>query len=111
MISPIPIMGPWDFVFLILIIWAIDTLSPPWPTTELALTIPLRTFLHIPLLIGELISFLVAGVILYFGWATYGTFIMPLVNQAFAFVLTPLGIGLTIIMGIVFVAVAWHLNG
>ena len=51
-------------LYSIFLFFALDTILPPYPSSELALILPLRAIFNIPLHIGELIAQGIAGLIL-----------------------------------------------
>ena len=100
-----------DWIMLFLVLWALDILSPPWPTSEILIVIPLK-LLGIPLLYAEAISLGIGITIMAVATMMYGSMIwLPLLASLQFFISSAFMIGLTIAMGISFVVIAIYLNG
>ena len=83
-------------IFAIVILLAIDWITPPYPSSEIILMAPLRFFFGIPLLISNIISIVIAFIILIVA-STQAPYIWNLLD--WSWFLTPFGVIVTIILG------------
>ncbi len=93
----IPIFTFGDMIMAGLIIFAIDIISPPWPSSELIILLPLRFYCNVSFLIGEIISQSLAVIIIVYAYLQYNSIITEMLKIGFSFVFTFWGFVLTVI--------------
>ncbi len=100
------VFGLWA----IAVIWALDVLTPPWPTSEILIVAPLKAA-GIPIIVGEIISIVLALFIV--GAAFF--FYPPIIGMIFAgvemFIFSPLGIIVTVALAGFYLIAIYKLGG
>ena len=97
----IPITGPFDWIMTILIIWAVDILTPPYPTSEIIFIIIAKIF-KLPAVFGEIFGIVFALVIVFISSLIYGDVVYTSILYGINYVLaTPwlLGVSILLIIG------------
>lgn len=90
-------------IFLIvLFIWAVDIITPPYPSSELPLLL-LGKKLGLKLWMSEVISQMLAIFVIIFTYVVFDGSIKSMIISGFNFVSTPLGVLVTVVFAGVFI--------
>jgi hypothetical protein len=102
-LAAISALGIWA----IPVLWAVNTVMPPYPDTELIFIIPLKVFYNVPVWAGELIALGVAAVIL-FVFSSQFSLVWTIISRNFV---TPVILAFSVVWMLLFLGASRYILG